>query len=130
MKTREYFLIFTVGDQWIAKFLKKGFGHMKVVMRDQYNWVEFDPRIWGLNTTVLPYAASNMDCLKLYKDATCIMKVETNQKCSWFFRPFFGSCVSLIKYVMGIKAFAFTPYQLFKELKWQPQYKTEVVKGE
>ncbi len=118
----EFYVVFTEGDQWITKFLKKGFGHIHILAHDDINWVRIDPTRTGLQWNILPQAANveedNDKFIQQYP-ATAIVKVRSGFLQPFFGRPFVCHCLSLAKYITGIRCRSFTPYQFYKRLmKW------------
>ena len=101
--------------------LKPGFRHMFVLTHDDFNWIMIDPDWRYLNVKILPYRKEFNLPMQLYKenkDYKCIhlqhLECTSKHLCvpwKWF------SCVGVIKYALGLNAWAFTPWQLYKKLK-------------
>ncbi len=116
----EFFLVFTEGDYWTSHLLKRGFEHVYVVFCDGFNWIMMSPMSNRLDVRVVSLGADAF-YPRLIKKAhprhTVLgVKVADNSR-GYVFRKFgFISCVSVIKYMLGVRGFAFTPYQLFREI--------------
>lgn len=115
----EYWLVFKQSQgYWLQKFLHYGFGHVFVVTRDAYNWIVIDPHKLKLVTVIAPYKVSENFPRMLINDGYKVLKVstydrETGIKLRYFQLNF---CVPIVKYVLGIKVKAWTPYGLYKKL--------------
>lgn len=114
------YLIFHNGELPCTKFLKNGFRHILVLKNDGYNWLLINPTKSGLEIDILPLEAdvSIESILKdQFKDSS-VLSVDTipKQKSNYLFRPTLLTCVMAIKYYLGIKCWALTPYQLYRTL--------------
>lgn len=117
--SENYWLVFKQSQgYWLQKFLRVGFGHVFVVTKDDYNWIVIDPHKLKLVTVIAPFKASEDFPRILVKDGYKVIKVstydrETSKKLRYW-QPNF--CVPIVKYILGIKVNAWTPYGLYKKL--------------
>ena len=115
---QEFWIIFTKGNAWYTKLLKRGFGHMIVVTRDQYNWIILDPQHLMLKITI-PAAPVDKDLPRaIAYEHDRIIKLSF---CNRATHPSFGmfglrTCVTMVKYMLGLRVWALTPYALFRKL--------------
>lgn len=117
--TTDYWLVFKQSEgYWLQKFLKKGFGHVFVITKDDYNWIVIDPHKLKLMTVIAPYQTSENFPRLLVNDGYKVLKVTTydrktsNKLCYWQF----NFCVPIVKYILGIKVKSWTPYGLYKKM--------------
>lgn len=123
---KTYWVFFRDGDNWFQRwFLKKDFGHIFLLTKDKYNWILIDPLPDFLNTTVLSYRVDEDVPGKISKmtQAKCVLiTVDKDITGRQKFRPAmaliprFVSCVGIVKYILGLRSNALTPYGLYKEL--------------
>ncbi len=118
---RELWLIFRDGRNWISPWLKPGFGHVYMVMRDEFNWVAITPSEKFLEFKILPYSvgADVPYVINKYENHT-VVHIQTNtelDKCRGLSLMRIFTCVTLIKYFSGIYCRGFTPWQLYKRLE-------------
>ncbi len=110
-------LIFSQGQAWWAKCLKRNFGHMDVLNFDGKRWIL--TRI-SYNTLVneiyefKDYPFLNRDLAQ--KHRVIELTVDVPKTKTKF--PQFGilTCTTLIKYLSGIKLRCMTPWGLYKKL--------------
>ncbi|KKN70264.1 hypothetical protein LCGC14_0432890 [marine sediment metagenome] len=125
--TQDFWLIFNKGENFFAEFfMKKGFGHIGILTRDKFNWFLLDPTYTELKIDILPFKPEdNVPRILLNKFRThkiiklTMMKnlhVNGNIAILKVFFPRVVSCVSMVKYIVGLKNNALTPYQLFLKL--------------
>jgi len=116
---KESWLIFCdyEGD-WKGRFLKKGFNHLFILTKDNFNWYVIDPDVRFLNIKVLPLPPHE-DAVSHFRNKHKMLYIKYDEVPQKYilnmFRPF--TCVEVAKYILGLKVFCFTPYQLFKKLK-------------
>lgn len=113
-RENEYYLLFLNGrGHWSNKLLKKGFQHIAIMMRDQFNWLIFDPQEYGLKWEILGNAAKDLP-RTFCKN---VLKITTLATPAFRTRIGYLSCVSVAKYVLGIYLpLCYTPWQLYKML--------------
>ncbi len=117
--TYDAWLIFKSGEgYWLGRFFKKGFGHVLYLTKDEYNWMAHDPHKLRLCSFVPSYKVGEDLPRLLRNDGYTVLKItffdrstKTKMRHSRL-----NNCVSFVKYALGIKVFAFTPYGLFKKL--------------
>lgn len=114
----EYWLVFTTSRHWIRYLLKPNFAHVYVLRRDEYNWFVLNPERLGLRAEIAPLAA-HQDLIRNWcKPHETVIKLEfkprhTTTRFGW---GGFFSCVTLSRYILGLKLWALTPYSLCKKL--------------
>ncbi len=117
--TQDYWLIFKQGEgAWFQKFLKKGFGHVLVLTRDKYNWIVLDPHRLKLNAVIPPYQVTENVPRLMVNDGYRVVKVTMFERSTFQTggHSVFSTCVSFVKYCLGLKLFCVTPYGLYKRL--------------
>ncbi len=117
----EYWLVFKVAEHWIHNFLKKDFSHVYVVTKDQFNWIRLNPLNEQLEVRLMPYNKSHDIGRQIYNESghrviKIRTKIDPDKKNSLKLFHIL-SCVSITKYITGIRMRCFTPYQLFKKLR-------------
>ncbi len=104
--------------KWLC-FLKKGFRHCFIVIRQNNGWLEINPLSNRLlivfhpdkNTQKAPFFASDSNKF-LFIEAKVL---DIPPRCAPLF---FFTCVEFTKRFLGIRDFfVFTPYQLYKKIK-------------
>jgi len=128
---RELYLIFQdTADFPCAKFLTKGFKHVFAIEKQPLGWTCIDPNRFDLMLDILP-ARWEADLMAHYlrnKPGDTILKVMlTPRNEATILRPSILSCVSLIKYVLGVSwPLVWTPWQLYEQLITQSNDGMEV----
>lgn len=115
---KEFWLVFSDGVHPICKFMKRGYSHVYVITRDEYNWIKANPEQAYLRFTILPYAIDE-DAPRLERPVlSTVLKLKTARRSSEGIYSYFGfmNCVNYVQYMLGIKTSAFTPYGLYKRL--------------
>lgn len=123
---KECWVVFKHSTHWSQRFLKSGFGHCYVLTKDKYCWYTVDPRTHGLQMQILGCPVTDDVPRMLKNDGNTVVRVMSYdiRKHRLHFRfPCLVNCVTLVKYILGIKATAFTPYQLYKKLKSKTNFK-------
>lgn len=124
-------LIFREGKHKLRWFLKKDFGHVNCLIRDQYNWIILNPADSKLEIEVLPYSVDEDIPQRLANlGDRIILEVEyqLTKKRPAFARFSIGfTCVTLVKYYLGMRTFVFTPFQLYKKLLYNKRTKGIIV---
>lgn len=134
-RMNEYYLVFSRGEHLVRKFLKKRFGHVFLITHDNYNWIKLNPAYDKFDWEILPLTREESPVEKFYAKQPCIY-IKMKKKAQWFWFHFkIIQCVSMVKYVLGIKLWGITPWQFYKSLvdlskhseKW-PAYGIENLK--
>lgn len=115
-----YYLIFRQGKFKLAKFLQKHYGHIDILFRDEFNWMAVTASYNRLIVKIMPWASS-VDLPKHLSEhpALKVVQVEINDGAEKFFTHLpihWVNCVSVTKYLLGIRNWSWTPYQLYKWL--------------
>src|SRR4051812_35873773 len=105
----DVWLIFKQGEgYWLQTFLKRGFGHVLLLTRDDYNWMFLDPHQLRLTYGIAPFKTSD-DLPRMLKDeGYTVLHItffdrDTKNKMR---HSRMHNCVSFIKYAMGVKIWA------------------------
>ncbi|MEE9458252.1 MAG: hypothetical protein V3V84_00650 [Candidatus Bathyarchaeia archaeon] len=109
---RTYYLLFKDADTWFAKFLKPRFTHVEVYWAygpDIYIGVNAGKILSIITKKQLVFRA-NMPVLKVTINPAEIKASVIPTRWGLF------CCTTVAKFMLGIRSFAFTPYQLFKFL--------------
>ena len=94
--------------------LKTGFKHCFCSVASGEYWILIDSRMGLPHVEVVSHSA--YDLKQFYEDqGYTVVAIERGRPTKL---PFIHSnCVGMVKSVLGIKTFAFTPYQLYRSLK-------------
>jgi hypothetical protein len=116
---RVYWLIFKKGDHWYCSALKRGYGHVYVVTNNGKQWMQLDPLNNHLSLYIydcsidanLPHILANRG-FKVIK--VVLNELDTKRS---ILRPFLLlTCVEIVKYIVGLRLWCWTPYGLYKKL--------------
>jgi len=117
---QECWLIFREGSKWSKRYLKSGFGHVDILMKDDFNWYVVRPRNRLLEVKILDFKVEdNVPLMFKQMDYTSMMKVNVEKE--FDVRPTLNifhlmNCVGIAKYMLGLFPYVFTPWQLYKYL--------------
>jgi hypothetical protein len=107
----------------LSRLLKKGFKHCFVCTYDGKNWIETDIVKNSVTIRVMANHYWGIDDMKNFYSNLGYTVVLTSQRVfrPSLLNPFYGSlmvanCVGIVKSVLGIHNFSWTPYSLYKEL--------------
>jgi hypothetical protein len=115
---REYWVVFSESKHWSGNLLAKNCSHCYVITRDKFNWIKLDGQQRRLGVEILPYRhdedAPRIEAKHLNK----ILHVKMYRGSTKGVHKLLGltNCVTFVKYVLGVKVWSLTPYQLFKAL--------------
>jgi len=119
---------------FFKRLLKKGFGHCFLAKRFANGWFLFDPKPPAMEGEMLPGDNSLNTLRNEVGYSTAIVYVETDNKLvkgsAIRFNPI-NSCVTIVKYISGLRLNSLTSYQLYKQLasmSESEQYKGSIVK--
>lgn len=115
---QEYWIIFCKSNTFIKHFLKKDFGHVCVLTKDNHNWMLFDPAKTQWRNKILPYTTDENVPRILSNQATAIVKITLYPRDFGRQHKYFGitMCVNHILYYLGLPLCVLTPYGLYKKL--------------
>ena len=117
---KEWYIFFMNGNLLIDKVLKSGYQHIFVIGRDDYNWYLINPMIDKFNFEILPFEPEDIASIEKHYISVCekvLHFTNDNPKKFNYFQPFsVATCVQIIKYILRIKCWSITPYQLYKHL--------------
>lgn len=114
----EYWLVFTTSTQWIREWLRPNFAHCYVLTRDKYNWLVLNPERLHLRAEIAPVAA-DQDLISMWcKPHETVVKLEFMPRHTTIRFGWGGlfSCVTLVRYLLGLRIKALTPFGLYKKL--------------
>lgn len=117
--TQEYYLVFTHGvTGWLTRWLKPNFSHMYVVTRDEYNWLLLNPTRGYLQYRLLPIPITQSPLPYLVKPGDTVLRIVfgVRNDMRWFGFVGLLNCVTLAKYMLGIRINCLTPFGLYKRL--------------
>lgn len=115
-----YYLIFRQGKYKLATFTKKHFGHIDVLFKDEFNWMAVTASYNRLIVKIMPWSStvdlpnhlSQHPALKVLE-----VKIEDGPEKFFSHLPIhWVNCMSVTKYLLGIRNWSLTPYQLYKWL--------------
>lgn len=127
MDNKEIWIIFSEGTNFFYKyFMKKWFGHVTILTHDNFNWMLVDPSYTEMTVSIISYKISD-DVPRLFLNENPNLKIiklvkKDDFKCNPHlsiiksFFPRVVSCISLVKYCVGLKGWSLTPYQLYCHL--------------
>ena len=117
----ESYLIFRDGKHFFQKFIKKNFGHITILKKDKFNWFRVEPYNDRILFEILPFASDNDAPLQNYLKEVHGGVLRIRQKI--ITRDYYSlscfhfmNCVSVCKYILGIKNMCCTPYSLYEWL--------------
>lgn len=115
---KEYWLIFTQGNQLISHFLKKNCSHVYVLTRDKYNWIILNPMRLFLHVEIpaVPIHADLPRMMRGLHDKVIKITIHQRKSTKMFRRFGIFSCVSFALYLIGLRIYALTPFRLYKRL--------------
>lgn len=102
------------GNHWADRFLRKGFKHVLVVVKNPGNgWILIDPKAGTFEIEYLGHC----DPVQHYRSLG-YTAVPTTRRDTAPVLPFaYANCVGVAKAVLGLQApLIFTPYQLYRRL--------------
>lgn len=115
---QEYYIVFTQGVHWIAKLLKPNFSHIYIITRDDYNWIVLNPTRGFLQVGIAAVSITEPLPMMVALPADTILKVIIDKRDSGKLFGYFKliNCVTAVKYILGLRLCAVTPFQLFSRL--------------
>ena len=106
------------GCHVLSRFLKPGFSHVFVAVRDGDYWISIDMRAGVPAIEVV--APGGFDLAAFYRDEGFTV-IETSQRRKAPRAPFaIANCVGHVKAILCIRSFAITPWRLYKHLRRTP----------
>ena len=124
---KEFWVGFRDASYFVRHFLKSDYQHVYILYKDGGKWIELNPRNHALEAFILPYDPKKVDVPALiHKDhghPFLRLKIEQRgrkQPNLNIFRTI--HCVNVVKYILGIRVWALTPYQLYKRLSKMPSH--------
>lgn len=117
-KLTTYYLIFTDTPTWRQYFLKDHFGHVYALTHDKYNWLYLNPRHLFMAVEILPCSISDEPWRKLAARTDSVVRIELYQRDNFVKFGAFGlrNCVTICKYLLGLRSRSLTPYGLYSHL--------------
>jgi hypothetical protein len=118
-----YWILFIKSKTFWHKFFYGTYAHISLLKNDGFNWIHIDPRSNNLNINILPFEGDasinqiakyfnvDMDAVKVF-----ISPCDKKFKLKKTLIPRFITCVSAIKYILGMKVGGFFPDKFFKNL--------------
>ncbi len=121
---KEFWIGFRDAAYFVRHFLKKGFQHTYIMYKDGDHWVELNPRNHALECYVFPQNKTIDLPGGIAKElGHLFIRIKVKQKMrKWPSLNIFKTihCTSIVKYILGIRLMAFTPYHLYKRLADMP----------
>lgn len=118
--TRRFWIIFCDGEHLLSSFLKKGFKHCMVLMKDEFNWILFNPATGYSIITILPFGADeNVPGMYAKKKDVTVLQIDIahlNPRINRIPRVEVITCVSLVRQFLGIRVRGLTPYSFYKNI--------------
>ncbi len=106
--------------RWFSRFLKRGFGHVCVVVLAGDYWISIDG---GLGIPVIKVETDgDFDLAAHYRTSGCTV-LEVEQRGVPIRAPYFAAnCVGLVKAVLCVRSFwTLTPWALYQYLRRKPK---------
>ena len=104
---------------FIQRFLNPKFLHVSMIIWQEEDWYTLDPTWDGLEFRRIDWGYGTNDPIIYYLDkGYTIIKIHSRKfkkKSKFYFFNCFN-CVTLVKYMLGLKCKAITPYQLNRYL--------------
>ena len=114
----EYYIVFKSGEHWLSRFMKQDCSHITIWVRDRFQWLKLDPQVSKLTWEITAIRAEEQKPW-LHDRATGherVIYIRTGTLSNFFGIFNLGTCVSVAKYIIGVKVMAWTPWQLYKKL--------------
>ena len=119
-ETPKYYICFHNTNRWYRRFLKNGFQHCFLLINDGIQWMEVSPTLNQCNVIIIPFAGDEENKVMefYFKRINKFSVIEVIMRNDFIPRSWvrIPSCVSIIKYIMGIRLRSFTPYSFYKHL--------------
>lgn len=122
----EAYLVFTDDNHhWLGKFLRRGYRHVLTISHEGNGWVIYD---WAGGAPQMNVIAGEdiRDWLESFPNEH--IEIEAKQR-----RPvgplMLNNCVGHAKLMLGIRCWAVTPWQLYKEMKKRSEMKRDFLNG-
>lgn len=128
----EIYLVFSKNDKnslW-GKICGNKFSHVYAIFKDQYNWINVDPHFNRLGVYIMNYDIDEHVPLIIGNDANVEVleiKVKDSNDINYIPRLCILNCVSIIKYILGLKLFSITPNQLYNKLIYLSQQNEDIL---
>ena len=95
------------GGKWLYRILKRGFWHVFVLVHSSQGWSVIDPTFSGLEIQVLNYPADVWVEMIYKRLGLHLIEVKKSSNRTRSYRLISCMyCVSIVKYVLGLKIFA------------------------
>lgn len=115
---RESWILFRDSPNWHQRLLKRGFGHVSILMKDEFNWIHVEPVFPTPKIEILDWGADE-DVISNLSDIYTIVHCNVPIK----IKPYtygiglrFITCINLVRYIAGVKATGFTPFHFYCNL--------------
>lgn len=115
---KTYYLIFTDTPTWRRHFLKEHFGHVYAITHDKYNWICINPCHLFMQIDIMPYILGEMAWKKVALRTDTIVRIDLCERDNTvkFGGLGFRNCVTICKYLLGLRSRSITPLQLYSHL--------------
>ncbi len=117
--SQTYWIVFKEGQAWWSFILKKGWEHCFILTQENGSWLVLDPTRRKLSAEILYYSQEyNFSHLLRTLPSTNILQITMHHpkaECIVHSINFF-TCVTIVKYFLGLRLFCITPWQLWKRL--------------
>lgn len=115
----DYYVVFTQGVSGIyPKILKRNFSHIYIITKDQFNWILLNPTRLYLQPVILPCSIDELPFNQVCKYDDTVLHVRFGKRDDTQLYGKFGmlNCVTLAKYMLGLRVNCLTPFSLYKRL--------------
>lgn len=104
---------------WWNYFMKSGYKHVYSITFDGLFWIKMDLMLGYTDIEVLCYDSRDTINDVMKGQNVTIQHIRVWRKSRYRVRTIFApyTCVEAMKAFLGMRAFVFTPYQLFKHLR-------------
>ncbi len=114
--TKEFWLVFNKEKHWTSNFLEPGFMHVSIITKSRGNFIFLNPIKNEFEIIILSDVNEKEFVERIKKNHKMLYVKTKKQKSFQFMTPQLPTCVSLVKYIMGIKLNCLTPYKLYSKL--------------
>ncbi len=112
----EYWIVFTSGKHWITRFLKRQYGHVFLITKDDFNWMKINPGFDRTEPMILNVGYDFNVPQYLSSQGNKVVHLRTGSPRLKLGRWHIRTCVKECESILGIKLQGLTPWRAYKKL--------------